>query len=100
MDNILIVRHPLPLGRAESKDQASSRKHESSLPTPLEKYANSTDEDMDNKAIITLPDTRDLPSYLSSQLINDHIKQLQVFFTAYCMLMDHVIIVVSISFTR
>ncbi|XWS14714.1 hypothetical protein CRYUN_Cryun35bG0032400 [Craigia yunnanensis] len=71
VNNILIVRRP------ESKEQASSRRHELLLPPPLEKYANSTDEDMDNKAIITLPDTRDLPSYLSSQLINDHIKQLQ-----------------------
>ncbi|XWS24226.1 hypothetical protein CRYUN_Cryun28dG0082700 [Craigia yunnanensis] len=77
VNNILIVRRPLPLRRVESKEQASSRRHELPLPPPLEKYANSTDEDMDNKVIITLPDTRDLPSYLSSQLINDHIKELQ-----------------------
>ncbi|XP_022768748.1 protein ROOT INITIATION DEFECTIVE 3 isoform X2 [Durio zibethinus] len=77
VNNILIVRRPLPLGRAGSKEQASSRRHETSLPPPLEKYANSTDEDMDNKAIITLPATSDLPSYLSAQLINDHVKELQ-----------------------
>ncbi|XVF36291.1 hypothetical protein REPUB_Repub19eG0045500 [Reevesia pubescens] len=77
VNNILIVTRPLPLGRAGPKEQASSRRHESSLPPPLEKYANSTDEDMDNKAIITLPDTIDLPQYLTSQLINDHIKELQ-----------------------
>ncbi|KAA3476466.1 protein ROOT INITIATION DEFECTIVE 3 [Gossypium australe] len=77
VNNIVIVRLPYPLGRAESKSQPSSRKHELSLPPSLEKYANSTDEDMDNKAIVMLPDTIDLPSYLSSQLINDHIKQLQ-----------------------
>lgn len=77
VNNIVIVRLPYPLGRAESKSQPSSRKHELSLPPPLEKYANSSDEDMDNKAIVMLPDTIDLPSYLSSQLINDHIKQLQ-----------------------
>lgn len=81
VNNIVIVRLPYPFGRAESKTQPSSRKHELSLPPPLEKYANSTDEDMDNKAIVMLPDTIDLPSYLSSQLINDHIKQLQVLFT-------------------
>ncbi|XP_022768749.1 protein ROOT INITIATION DEFECTIVE 3 isoform X3 [Durio zibethinus] len=79
VNNILIVRRPLPLGRAGSKEQASSRRHETSLPPPLEKYANSTDEDMDNKAIITLPATSDLPSYLSAQLINDHVKELQEF---------------------
>ncbi|KAB2076151.1 hypothetical protein E1A91_A06G020600v1 [Gossypium mustelinum] len=77
VNNIVIVRLPYPLGRAESKSQPSSRKHELSLPPPLEKYANSTDEDMDNKAIVMLPDSIDLPSYLSSHLINDHIKQLQ-----------------------
>lgn len=87
MNNILIVSRPLSLGRAESNAQGFSRRHGSSLPPPLEKYANSTDEDMDNKAIINLPATSNLPtdaSYLSSQLINDHIKELQVFFTAYC----------------
>ncbi|KAG4193869.1 hypothetical protein ERO13_A06G019300v2 [Gossypium hirsutum] len=77
VNNIVIVRLPYPLGWAESKSQPSSRKHELSLPPPLEKYANSTDEDMDNKAIVMLPDSIDLPSYLSSHLINDHIKQLQ-----------------------
>ncbi|KAK8484905.1 hypothetical protein V6N12_019322 [Hibiscus sabdariffa] len=77
VNNILVVRLPYLLSRAEPKVQASSRRNEFSLHPPLEKYANSSDEDMDNRAIITLPDTIDLPSYLSSQLINDHIKQLQ-----------------------
>lgn len=75
VNNIRIVRRPAL--RAESKELFSSRRHELSLPPPLEKYANSTDEDMDNNAIITLPDTREA-SYLSSQLINDHIKELQL----------------------
>ncbi|KAK6245229.1 hypothetical protein SCA6_008319 [Theobroma cacao] len=80
VNNILIVSRPHSLGRAESNAQGFSRRHGSSLPPPLEKYANSTDEDMDNKAIINLPATSNLPtdaSYLSSQLINDHIKELQ-----------------------
>ncbi|XVE94912.1 hypothetical protein REPUB_Repub02eG0050600 [Reevesia pubescens] len=66
-----------PLVGQDQKEQASSRRHESSLPPALEKYANLTDEDMDNKAIITLPATTDLSSYLSSQLINDHIREIQ-----------------------
>ncbi|XP_021284761.1 protein ROOT INITIATION DEFECTIVE 3 isoform X2 [Herrania umbratica] len=80
VNNILIVSRPLSLGRAVSNAQGSSRRHGSSLPPPLEKYANSTDEDMDNKAILTLPAASNLPpdaAYLSSQLINDHIKELQ-----------------------
>ncbi|OMO74731.1 hypothetical protein COLO4_26530 [Corchorus olitorius] len=79
VNNILIVRRPISSGQAESNAKASSRKHELSLPPPLEKYANSTDEDMDDKTIITLPnsDLPPVPSYLSSQLISDHIKELQ-----------------------
>ncbi|GKV10243.1 hypothetical protein SLEP1_g21636 [Rubroshorea leprosula] len=72
VNNILIV-----------KPQSSpnlSKRHGSLLPPPLEKYANSSDKETDNKAVIALQATISStpePFYYSSQLINDHIKELQ-----------------------
>ncbi|KAF7816232.1 protein ROOT INITIATION DEFECTIVE 3 [Senna tora] len=80
VNNILVVRQQLDLcNRISSNLQASSRRQGSLLPPPLEKYANSTDEDSDVKTVISLQDGRSCKevSYISSQVISNQIKEFQ-----------------------
>ncbi|XP_027351601.1 protein ROOT INITIATION DEFECTIVE 3 [Abrus precatorius] len=80
VNNILVVRREIDLSNHISSNvQASSRKQGANLPPPLEKYANSTDEDSDMKTIISLVGDRRSTdvSYLSSHVILNYIKELQ-----------------------
>jgi pre-rRNA-processing protein IPI3 len=77
--NILVVRQEIdPSNRTSSNLQASTKKNGSYLLPPLEKYANSTDSDL--KTAINLGDSRGCMdvSYNSSNVISNHIKELQV----------------------
>ncbi|RDX70085.1 Protein ROOT INITIATION DEFECTIVE 3, partial [Mucuna pruriens] len=80
VNNILVVRRVNDFSnRISSNVQASSRKQGANLPPPLEKYANPIDEDSDMKTIISLGGGKSSvdPSYLSSHLISNYIKELQ-----------------------
>ncbi|KAK7340711.1 hypothetical protein VNO77_21421 [Canavalia gladiata] len=80
VNNILVVRRETDYSNQVSFNvQASSRKQGANLPPPLEKYANSTDEDSDMKTIISLGGDRRSAdvSYLSSRVISNYIKELQ-----------------------
>ncbi|XP_061344282.1 protein ROOT INITIATION DEFECTIVE 3-like isoform X2 [Gastrolobium bilobum] len=79
VNNVIVVRQEIDLSNSISSNvQASSRKHGAFLP-PLEKYANSTDEDSDIKTVISLGGGRRCVdvSYLSSHVISNCIKELQ-----------------------
>ncbi|PON37896.1 Guanine nucleotide-binding protein, beta subunit [Trema orientale] len=74
VNNIVVVRQQL-----YPSPQTSSRRHGSLLP-PLEKYANSTDEDTDTKTVIGFQETYSESmdaKYLSYHVINNHIEELQ-----------------------
>ncbi|KAK7295545.1 hypothetical protein RJT34_18455 [Clitoria ternatea] len=81
VNNILVVRREIDFNsHISSYVQPSSRKR-ANLPPPLEKIANSTDEDSDvkTKTIISLGGGKrsmDV-SYLSSHVISSYIKELQ-----------------------
>ncbi|XP_015572519.2 protein ROOT INITIATION DEFECTIVE 3 isoform X1 [Ricinus communis] len=81
VNNIQIVKRPHYLNpRASSIVQASSRRHGSSLPPPLDKYVNSTDKSIGSTAVVRLQDTCNNPldvSYVSYQVIANQIKELQ-----------------------
>jgi len=77
--NIIVVRQEIdPSNHTSSNLEASTKKHGSYLLPPLEKYANSTDSDL--KTAINLGGSRGCMdvSYNSSNLISNHIKELQV----------------------
>lgn len=81
VNNILVVRRENDSSNHISSNvQASSRKQGSNLPPPLEKYANSIDDDSDMKTMISLGGGRKSvdPSYISSHVISNYIKELQV----------------------
>lgn len=87
VSNILVVRRPhyLSLG-AFSNANASSRRHGSLLPPPLDKYVNLTDEGLNNKTVIRLPTACNIPQdalYCSSRIIDEHIEDFQVFNCLY-----------------
>ncbi|WJX10489.1 hypothetical protein P8452_01206 [Trifolium repens] len=72
--NVLVVRQEFdPINHISSNLQASTKKK------PLEKYANSTDEDSDVKTVISLGSSRECMdvSYHSSNVISIHTKELQ-----------------------
>lgn len=76
--NIIVVRQEIdPSNHTSSNLQAATKKHGSYLLPPLEKYANSTDSDL--KTAINLGGIRGCMdvSYNSSNLISNHIKELQ-----------------------
>ncbi|PSR99780.1 Protein ROOT INITIATION DEFECTIVE like [Actinidia chinensis var. chinensis] len=82
VNNILVARPPLCSNpRMLLNSQSSSiRRHGSSLPPPLEKYTNSTDEILEVKAYLSTEATSDTPldaSYISIQTMNNQIKELQ-----------------------
>ncbi|TKY65025.1 ROOT INITIATION DEFECTIVE 3 protein [Spatholobus suberectus] len=80
VNNILVVKRENDYSNnIYSNVQASSRKQGANLPPPLEKYPNSVDEDSDMKTIISLGGGRSSvdPSYLSSHVISNYIKELQ-----------------------
>ncbi|RZB53971.1 Protein ROOT INITIATION DEFECTIVE 3 isoform C [Glycine soja] len=80
VNNILVVRRENDSSNHISSNvQASSRKQGSNLPPPLEKYANSIDDDSDMKTMISLGGGRKSvdPSYISSHVISNYIKELQ-----------------------
>lgn len=80
VNNILVVRRENSSNHISSNVQTSSRKQGANLPPPLEKYANSIHEDSDMNTTITLGGDRssvDL-SYLSSHVISNYVKELQV----------------------
>lgn len=77
MNNVLIVRLPLYL----NGQMPSLRRHGSLLIPALEKYANSTDENAEVKAVIAHQTNCNRPLdglYHSSQVMNDQGKELQV----------------------
>lgn len=77
VNNILVV--PWMLLNSQS---SPIRRHGSSLPPPLEKYANSTDEIAEVKAYLGTHGTSDEPldaSYVSVHTMNSQIEELQVF---------------------
>ncbi|XP_065847925.1 protein ROOT INITIATION DEFECTIVE 3 [Euphorbia lathyris] len=80
VNNIQIVRRPLYLNpRGSSNAPASLRRHGSLLPPPLDKYMNSTDKNTGTDSVVCLA-TYNSPlqnSYLSSQVIDDQIKELK-----------------------
>ncbi|KAL7245223.1 hypothetical protein ACSBR2_000527 [Camellia fascicularis] len=82
VNNILVVRPPLCLNpQLLLNSQSSSvRRHGSSLPPPLEKYTNSTDEIVEVKAYLSAQPTSNEPlhaSYISIHTMNNQIKELQ-----------------------
>ncbi|KAF2309804.1 hypothetical protein GH714_005198 [Hevea brasiliensis] len=81
VNNIQIVRWPLYLNPPVSLNvQASSRRHGSLLPPPLDKYVNSTDKNTGINAVIRLQSSYNGPpdaSYLSCQVIDNQIKELK-----------------------
>uniref|UniRef100_A0A5B7BLE7 Uncharacterized protein n=1 Tax=Davidia involucrata TaxID=16924 RepID=A0A5B7BLE7_DAVIN len=82
INNILVIRPPLYINsRTLLNSQVSSvRKHGSSLSPPLEKYANSTDENVEIKAYLAPHTSSDNPleaSYISIHTMNNQIKELQ-----------------------
>lgn len=83
VNNILIVRQQTyPTFQINPNTPASSKRHGSLLPPPLEKYTKSTDGETDFKAIIGLQCTRSEsmdPVYLSSNVMYNQIKELQVY---------------------
>ncbi|KAA8528526.1 hypothetical protein F0562_035881 [Nyssa sinensis] len=82
VNNILLVRAPLCLNaRTLVNSQASSvRRHGLSLPPPLEKYENSSDENKEIKAYLAPQAPSDEPldaSYISIDTMNNQIKEFQ-----------------------
>ncbi|KAJ7958170.1 protein ROOT INITIATION DEFECTIVE 3-like [Quillaja saponaria] len=80
VNNILVIRQQLKFNYGMSPNlQASTRKQGSLLPPPLEKYANSTDEDSGVEFVVGNP-AGSIPrnaSYITSHVMADQIKQLQ-----------------------
>ncbi|XP_059453662.1 protein ROOT INITIATION DEFECTIVE 3 [Corylus avellana] len=79
VNNILVVRQEVYFN-SRPISQSSSRRHGSLVPPPLDKYENSTDEDVNVKTVISLQSTcrKSMDdSYLSSHVINNQIKELQ-----------------------
>ncbi|KAL0017412.1 hypothetical protein SO802_004481 [Lithocarpus litseifolius] len=79
VNNILVVRPELNFN-FRPNSQPSSRRHGSLLPPALDKYRNPTDEDADTTTVIGLQSTCGTsmdPSYFSSHVINNQIKELQ-----------------------
>jgi pre-rRNA-processing protein IPI3 len=82
VNNILVVGSPLCLNpRMLLNSQFSSiKRHGSSLPPPLEKYANSTDEIAEIKVYLGTQGTSDEPldaSYITVHTMNSQIEELQ-----------------------
>lgn len=82
VNNILVVGSPLCLNpRMLLNSQSSSiKRHGSSLPPPLEKYANSTDEIAEIKVYLGTQGTSDEPldaSYITVHAMNSQIEELQ-----------------------
>lgn len=78
VNNIVIIRQQRH--QTGSKAQTNSKRHGLPLPPPLEKFKDTKDEDTANTAVVTLQATLSStpePSYYSTQVINDQIKQLQ-----------------------
>lgn len=87
VNNILVVGPPLCLNpRMLLNSQSSSiKRHGSSLPPPLEKYANSTDEIAEIKVYLGTQGTSDEPldaSYITVHTMNSQIEELQVIFSS------------------
>lgn len=82
VNNVLVVKRSLCINpRPSLNSQSSLRRHGQSLPPPLEKYANSTDDGVATKAVIGLQDAFNKPvdaPYLSSYVMSSQIKELQV----------------------
>lgn len=73
VNNILVVRQQVSV--------ASSRRHGSSLPPPLDKRAYEADKDADFKAVIGLQDTSSNSTdamYVTSHVMERQIRELQV----------------------
>ncbi|KAH6824676.1 Transducin/WD40 repeat-like superfamily protein [Perilla frutescens var. hirtella] len=80
VNNVIITRHPQLLNPQTSASGASLRRHALALPPPLEKFANSSDENTYVKVLIggqaasnELLDS----SYISVQTMETQIKELQ-----------------------
>jgi len=80
VNNIIVVRRENSSNHISSNVQTSSRKQGANLPPPLEKYANSIDEDSDMSTMVSLVggSSSVVPQYISSQQISNYIKELQV----------------------
>ncbi|XP_068500892.1 protein ROOT INITIATION DEFECTIVE 3-like [Phaseolus vulgaris] len=79
VNNILVVRRENSTNHISSNVQTSSRKQGANVPPPLEKYANSIDEDSDMSTMVSLGggSSSVVPLYISSSLISNYIKELQ-----------------------
>ncbi|ESW11388.1 hypothetical protein PHAVU_008G025800 [Phaseolus vulgaris] len=79
VNNIIVVRRENSSNHISSNVQTSSRKQGANLPPPLEKYANSIDEDSDMSTMVSLVggSSSVVPQYISSQQISNYIKELQ-----------------------
>ena len=78
-----------------NSQSSSIRRHGSSLPPPLEKYTNSTDEILEVKAYLSTEATSDTPldaSYISIQTMNNQIKELQVHTGLMNPVVDHILV--------
>lgn len=80
MNNIQVVRKTI-VGSNSNKAQSSWKRNVSSLPPPLEKYERKGDDSMSGIVIVDPLRSSDVPvysSFLSADLINEQIKELQV----------------------
>lgn len=112
VNNILVVRQQLYSNfHINPNMSTSSKRHGSLLPPPLEKYANSTDEVTDFKAVIGLQATcsESMDSvYHSSHVMNNQIKELQVYIASFivlpppvliCIHLEHIILILQMILT-
>ncbi|KAF8104869.1 hypothetical protein N665_0166s0053 [Sinapis alba] len=79
VNNIQVVRKTI-VGSNSNKAQSSWKRNVSSLPPPLEKYERRGDDTMDGIVIVDPRPFADVPvysSFLSADLINEQIKELQ-----------------------
>ncbi|KAF9611409.1 hypothetical protein IFM89_032078 [Coptis chinensis] len=81
VNNVLVIRRSLSKNPQTAANRQASRRHESSLPPPLDKYTNSKDDDIDVNPIISLPshctETPDGRLYYTSHVMSSHIKEFQ-----------------------
>ncbi|ESQ45620.1 hypothetical protein EUTSA_v10010392mg [Eutrema salsugineum] len=78
VNNIQVVRKTIVAN--SNKTQSSWKRHGSLLPPPLEKYERSGEESMDGIVIVDPPPSADVSvysSFLSADLINEQVKELQ-----------------------
>lgn len=79
VNNIQVVRKTIVAN--SNKSQSSWKRHGSLMPPPLEKYERSGEDIMDGIVTVDPPPFSDVPvfsSFLSADLIDEQVKELQV----------------------